>query len=105
MYKRRIPQHLIQASQSLYQNTSILINTEEVEFNQGVGQGCGLSPTLFNIYTNDIICTWKSLITNDIFMNMFINVIAQDFADDQIIIQSNEVYLQKFTYLLHKFFL
>ena len=55
MHKWGIPLHLVQACQSLYQNTNILIDMEVVQTNQGIRRGCGLSPTLFNIYTDDVI--------------------------------------------------
>ena len=94
------PQYLIQACQSLYQHTKILIGTHktnEVDTNQGVRQGCSLSPTLFNLYIDDIIRTWKTSAAPGIKLkvNMFINKLL--FADDQVIIQECEDGLQRST--------
>ena len=86
MHKRCIPLRLVQACQSLYQNTNILIDGEVVQTNQGVRQGCGLSLSLFNIYTGDIIRTWKFSVAPGIPLNMNINVNTLIFADDQIVI-------------------
>lgn len=36
------------------------------EHNHGVGQGCPLSPTLFNVYINEIIVKWIHIDTEDI---------------------------------------
>ena len=52
--RRGIPNHLIEVIKSLYRNTSIQIDTgrkilHKMYVNQGVRQGCNLSPALFNI--------------------------------------------------------
>jgi len=52
--KRGIPYHLIEVIKSLYKNTSVQIDTgrkilDKIYINQGVRQGCNLSPALFNI--------------------------------------------------------
>ena len=52
--RRGIPNHLIEVIKSLYRNTSIQIDTgrkilDKIYINQGVRQGCNLSPALFNI--------------------------------------------------------
>lgn len=53
MHERGVPQHLLRATQSLYKETEIQIESggkksKTVMINQGVSQGCHLSPTLFN---------------------------------------------------------
>ena len=52
--RRGTPNHLIEVIKSLYRNTSIQIDTgrkilDKIYINQGVRQGCSLSPALFNI--------------------------------------------------------
>jgi hypothetical protein len=59
------PQHLIKLVQSLYKNTSISIdnrsNSSTYEIiNQGVRQGCHMSPSLFNIYIDAAMDEWQS---------------------------------------------
>lgn len=104
MERRGFPRHLIQACQSLYQHTKIVINKYkdcEVAINQGVRQGCSLSPTLFNIYIDDIIRNWKLSITPSIRLNANTNINTLLFADDQAIIQENEDDLQRATHRLY----
>jgi hypothetical protein len=61
MIKRGFLQHLIRAVQSLYHETQIIIEREgekgdkKISINQGVRQGCPLSPTLFSLYIDSII--------------------------------------------------
>ena len=43
-------------------NIRILIDSDEGLTKQGIKQGYGLFPTLFNIYINDIIREWKHAI-------------------------------------------
>lgn len=98
--ERGYPLHLIEIIKSLYQRTRIVINTgmirlKEFEINQGVRQGCGLSPTLFNIYLDYILRKWRChvdpgiRISNDDYLNTLL------FADDMLIIQENENRLQQ----------
>ena len=105
--KEGYPQHLISVIRSIYKNTSIIIEngskrSEQILTNVGLRQGCSLSPTLFNIYINDILKEWKTLVDVGIKLcdNIYVNTLV--FADDQIIIQENEENLQKSMYLLNK---
>lgn len=103
--KRGYPQQLIKAVQSLYSNTRVAVKSnlkvsEEIPTNQGVRQGCPLSPALFNIYIDDIMRRWRTLaakgfrISGDTFLNMIL------FADDLLIIQNTEDDLQQSVYKL-----
>jgi hypothetical protein len=69
--------------------------------NQGVRQGCLLSPVLFNLYIDEITRIWsKELKTSKYFKELICNTIL--FADDQVIISDTEDNLQKAVYLLYK---
>jgi hypothetical protein len=57
---RHIPDTLLKAIVDIYAQTKILIKfnntlSEPIDINKAVGQGCPLSPTLFNIYLDEII--------------------------------------------------
>jgi len=59
-----IPYHVIEVIKSLYKNASVQIDTgrkilEKIYINQGVRQGCNLSPALINIYIDDFLMNWK----------------------------------------------
>ena len=55
-----VPKHLIYVIRNIYVDTKIKIkindtvSSESREINQGVKQGCPMSPTLINIYINVI---------------------------------------------------
>lgn len=100
------PQHLINTIKSLYCNSKIIINTgrnktQEIFINRGVRQGCTLSPTLFNIYINDLIQKWKILVNPGIKVNFNTSVNILLYADDVVIIQNNEDDLQRSLYYLN----
>lgn len=100
---RGIPSHLIRAIQSLYLNNTIQIKTfqnDVVEINQGVRQGCPLSPTLFNLYLDEVMKIWLNDLNN--FKINEINLTSILFADDQIVISDNENTLQKNIFKLNE---
>lgn len=105
MYKNGYPKHLVETVKSLYKNTRIIINagtlkSEPIKINQGVRQGCSLSPTLFCIYIDDLINKWKNEVTPGIFItrNKYVNILL--YADDIVIIQNSEENLQRSVYKL-----
>jgi hypothetical protein len=65
-------------------------------------QGCSTSPTLFNIYLDDIFRTWKSKIHQGFYLgrNSFFNYLLC--ANDAIIIQNSENELQRTIFELNK---
>jgi hypothetical protein len=102
--KRGDPKHLINILGNICNETKAKIAlcdgrfSQEIVINQGVRQGCSLSPMLFNIYVDDILSELKNKInsgiklTNDVTVNMLL------FADDMVILQENEDNLQKNMY-------
>jgi hypothetical protein len=61
---RNIPDTLLKAIMDIYTQNKILIKSNNklsklVEINKGVCQGCPISPTLCNIYLDEIITKWQ----------------------------------------------
>jgi hypothetical protein len=75
---RGYPQQIIKAIQSLYNESNIVINTgikrtAKIKTNQGLRQGCILSPTLFNSYIDDVIKNGNQQLTLELnFKEIFI---------------------------------
>jgi len=85
----KIPNYLLHKIKCIYRNTKIRIKfndgiPELIHIIKGVRQGCGLSPILFNIYSNKIIQEFKTVIKKGIQPNnrKLVNTIL--YADDQI---------------------
>ena len=99
MINNGYPPHLVNAIKSLYHATRIVINTgnkrtDEIKINQGVRQGCSLSPTLFNIYIDDVLKKWQSKEYPGVQLDRHTYLSTLLFADDKIIIQESEDKLQ-----------
>jgi hypothetical protein len=91
---------------SLYQNTTIIIDlegrySEDIKINQGVRKDCSLSPTLFNIYFDDVIREWKTRSNPGIWLKETAALNTLLFADDQIIIQESKDELQRSIFYLN----
>jgi hypothetical protein len=60
--------------------------------NQKVRQGCPLSPTLFNVYTSEIIIHWNQLYSYGIEINDDSLLL---FADEQVLLPCSEDYFRE----------
>jgi len=106
MVNKGIPTHLITIIQRIYTENTIQINKGKGTFenfrviNQGVRQGCPLSPVLFNLYLGKVIRIWlKELKMSKYFKELIFNTLL--FADEQSIISDTEDNLQKAVYSLY----
>lgn len=91
-----VPPNVVNAIQSLYDSISIMFNKngKPLVVNQGLRQGCGLSPLLFDLYINKILQDWQMTSPNGIYLgnNNYITTVL--FADDQVLIANSEDSLQ-----------
>lgn len=99
MSDKGFPEHIVKVVQSLYFKSNIIIDKggpisdSILEINQGVRQGCPLSPALFSIYIDEVIGQWQLALTTDFKINnKILNTIL--FADDQTIFGDSESDLQ-----------
>jgi hypothetical protein len=101
-----VPKNLLNLIQSIYEITTIKIKldagktTEAFEVNQGLRQGCGLSPLLFILHLDKIIKEWKSLKPPGIKIDAHTTLSTVIFADDQVLIAESENDLQRAVFQL-----
>ena len=91
----------------IYTQNKILIKfnnklSKLVEINKEVPQGCPLSPTLFNIYLDEIITKWQNQDITGTKLSKNQQLSSLLFADDQVIIADTEDNLQKAAYKLNQ---
>lgn len=103
---KNIPDKLLQAIVDIYSRNKIMIklatyNSEQEYINKGVRQGCPLSPTLFNIYIDDIINSWSESNNSGLQITRNKKISTILFADDQLIISDSEDNLQISCYKLN----
>jgi hypothetical protein len=73
-----------------------------VEINKGVRQGCPLSPTLFNIYLDEIITKWQKQDITGIKLSKNQQLSTLLFVDDQVIIADRKDNLQRAAHKLNQ---
>ena len=76
--------------------------SKPVEINKGVHQGWLLSPTLFNIYLDEIITKWQKQDITGIKLPKNRQLSMLLFADDQVIKADTEDNLQKAAHELNQ---
>ena len=76
--------------------------SKPVKINKGVRQGCPLSPTLFNIYLDEVITKWQEQDITGIKLSKNQQLSTLLFADDQVIIADSEDNLHKAAHKLNK---
>jgi len=64
--------------------------SKPVQINKAVPQGCHVSPTLFNIYLDEIITKWQKQDINGIKLSKSQQLPTLLFADDQVITADTE---------------
>ena len=104
---RHIPDTLLNAIVDIYIKNKILIKfnnkpLKSVEINKGVHQGCPLSPTLFNIYLDEIIIKWQKQNITGIKLSKHQQLSTLLFADDQVIIADREDNLHRAAHKLNQ---
>jgi retron-type reverse transcriptase len=68
MKNKGFPDHIVKTVQSLYINKRIKIDkgtsvsSKEIQINQGVKQGSPMSPTLINIFIDEVIRQWQDVL-------------------------------------------
>ena len=107
MEQQGISKLYIQAVKKLYQNMSVCVKvgnklSKEIRVTKGLKQGCCIAPTLFKLYLNGALATWRKKCRN---MGV---PIAEDklftlhFADDQAILAEDRMDIDYMLRKLHE---
>jgi hypothetical protein len=100
LQSKNIPNLLLKSIREIYSGNKIKVKInnqllEENTINHRVREGCPSSPTLFNIYLNEIIVKWNQIYTKGITLSTTTKINTLLFADDQVIIADSEDNLQR----------
>jgi hypothetical protein len=103
---RHIPDTLLKAIVNIYTQNNILIKfnnklSKSVKIIKGGSQGCPLSPTLCNIYLDEIITKWQKQDITGIKLSKNQQLSMLLLADDQVIIADREDKLQRAVHKLN----
>jgi hypothetical protein len=100
MKNKGFPDHKVKTVQSLYINKRMQIDkgtsvsSKEIQINQGVKQGCPVSPTLVKIFIDEVIRQWQDILIKGFkICNTALNTIL--FVDDQAMFSKSEAGLQR----------
>ena len=90
---------LLQAVVDIHKQNKILVKLNSIlpklaKINTGVCQGCRLSPTLFNIYRDEIVTTWQKEDKAGITLSENQQLLTLLCADEQVIISNTDDRLQ-----------
>jgi hypothetical protein len=107
LQKRNVPNPLLTAIFSIHKHNKIRIRldsrlSQPTDINREVCQGCPMSPTLFNIYVNEIISEWDNNDIKGLKISGNTEIKTLLFADDQVIMAESENLLQKSVHKLEK---
>jgi hypothetical protein len=104
---RNIPDTLLKAIVDICTQNKISVKCNSkllkpAEINKGVCRGCRLSPTLFNIYLDELITKWQKEDITGIPLSKNQQLFNLLLADDQVTISKTKNNLQKATHKLNQ---
>jgi hypothetical protein len=99
MMDNKIPNYLLKTIKCICRDTKVRIKfnysiSGPIHVNKGVREGCGLSPELFNIYTNKNIQEFKIVIKKGIQLSNGTLANTLLYADDQTLKATSKDELQ-----------